>query len=381
MAFGRKALFIITGLLLAMAGVAWAVTPPATSDDAAVFRQVCEAALRGQLSTADRTWAQRCARVGAVAGGVLDSPSPSPSSSPSPSPSPSGSPTPTPSPSPTVSPSPTPSPSPSPTAGPSPTSPVFGCPVFPAIPDQDCTGWRHTGVTLHDCPLTLTAASYDSCRFNGSIVVASSNVQVSRSLVLGHVEGAGYDLRGLILTDVEVSGSADNMAAIGNSNWTCLRCDVHDGQRGFALGNNVRVEDSYAHDFAIIPGAHQTAASTHGSSNVTVLHSNLQCNSDAYACSSAMSFYSEDAPGISGFTVRHNLFNTDAGYCVFFASLTAGKPYGITNVMFIDNLFGKLFRSGTRCGEYGPLANWPESQAGNTWSGNVYQDGSGPVLP
>lgn len=281
--------------------------------------------------------------------------------------------TPTPTASPTSSPTPPPTtppvtPTPSPTTQP----PVSACAVWPAVPDAACTGYLHTGVTLHTCPGTISSpGTYDSCRFTSGLTIASTGVTVSRSLVSGHVEGVlGADLRGVVFRDVEIVGEAgDGSAAIGNNNYTCERCNIHAGNRGFALGSHVRIVDSYAHDFWKQPAsqqgpdsAHQSAISTHGGTDIQVLHSTLRCNSDAYACSGGFQFYSEDPPGISNVTVRNNQITTDAGYGMMFGTLIAGKPYGVTNTSIVDNMIDSS--------EYGPVANWPSNQAGNVFTGN-----------
>jgi hypothetical protein len=207
--------------------------------------------------------------------------------------------------------------------------------------------------------------------------IAADNITISRSHVDGgHVEGASNaDLRGLKLVDVEISGPVggnDSYAAIGNNRYSCLRCDIHGGLRGLALGNNVTVIDSYVHDQRVQAGAHQTAASTHGSAHVRIEHSTLRCNSNRYACSNGVSFYSEDAPGIDDVVITRSHISTDAGYCIGFFSLQPGKPHGITNTRIIDNVLGTS--------EYGPVANWPASQKGNVWSGNTTPSGE-PIRP
>jgi hypothetical protein len=247
------------------------------------------------------------------------------------------------------------------------------------MPDASCTGYAHTGVTLRSCALRITApGTYDSCRFDGTVVVASTGVKITRSLVQGgHVEGSsGADLRGAVLQDVKIVGAGnDGSAAIGNNNYTCRRCNISGGLRGFAIGSNVVIEDSFAHDFWVQPksqqgsnSVHQTAASTHGGSNIRISHSTLYCRSDRYACSSGVSLYSEDAPGIDNVLIEKSYLATDAGFGLMFASKVNGKPYGITNTRVIDCIFGPS--------EYGPVANFPKTQAGNVWSGNRLASGT-----
>jgi hypothetical protein len=338
-------------------------------DDQASMLAACTERLADArpLTTAQRTWLRTCRDAF-----LPPSPTPTPSGSASPSPtvSPSASPTPSLSPSPSVSPTGSPTPSPSPSV------PVSACPPPPAFPDAACTGWRHTGVALHTCPTTLSVAggTYDSCLFAGTIRITAANVTVTRSHINGgHVEGVSYDLRGARLIDVEIAGAAgDTMAAIGNSNYACTRCNIYGGLRGLALGSNVTVVDSYVHGMRVVPGSHQTAASTHGGAHVRIEHSTLRCESDRYACSNGVSFYSEDSPGIDDMLITRSHISTDAGYCIGFFSLQPGKPYGITNTRIVDNVLGSS--------EYGPVANWPSGQAGNVWSGNTTPSGT-PINP
>lgn len=263
----------------------------------------------------------------------------------------------------------------SPTVPPTSAQPTAGptiCPAWPAVPDANCTGYQHTGVVLKPCSTTLTLPTYDGCRFVGTIKVAAANIKITRSYVDGgHVEGSPntYDLRNVTLQDVEIRGPGnDGSAAVGNNNYTCIRCNIHAGLRGFALGGHVLIQDSYAHDFYVQPAGnqndnsvHQTAISTHGGSDYQVLHSNLRCSSDGYACSAGFSFYAEDT-NITNVLIKNCKISTDAGYGLFFDSLSPGKPFGITNTTVTDNVLSSE--------EYGPVANWPSNQAGNVWSNN-----------
>lgn len=274
--------------------------------------------------------------------------------------------------------------------GGNPTPPTGQCPAFPAFPDASCTGWQHTGVTLHDCDTTLTDnnATYDGCLFDGGIVVVGTNITVKRSKITGIVSAnwdANGSLRGLTLTDVEIDGSPYfdpfGQAAIGLDNYTCVRCNVHNTGRGANFRNNVRIEDSYFHDFVYVSGAHQSAIGSNGGSNNTILHNNIQCNGvGGSGCSGALVMYGDFDP-VDNILVQNNLFNTDGSYCTYAGSagVASGKPYPHgTNVRYVDNRFGKKYYSG--CGDNGPVAAW-ENNSGNVWSGNAWADGSGAVNP
>lgn len=282
--------------------------------------------------------------------------------------------------------SPSPSLSPSPSVSPSPKPPAMApiCPAFPQFPGAGCTGWKHTGVKLHDCEGFIEASNvtFDSCYFPKGVTAKGANITIKRSQVHGTISAHwsnNLDFKNLVLIDVEVE-EATNMnpdrAAIGGHNFSCLRCDVHHTGTGIHVGNNATVTDSWTHDFIMTPGAHGAGMGEgqgHGN-NSKIIHNNIECNrlpGQEQVCSSALSLY--DEPTLDNVLVQNNLFNTVGGYCTY-----GGGADG-TNIRYIDNRFGKKYHSG--CGQYGPVAAFFAGSKGNVWSGNAWQDGSGPVNP
>jgi hypothetical protein len=156
-------------------------------------------------------------------------------------------------------------------------------------------------------------------------------------------------------------------AAIGNDDYTCIRCDMHSSERGANMGSNVHIEDSYMHGFLHVPGSHQSAIGTNGGRNLTLLHNNLDCESAGDACSAALALYPDFEP-LDNILVQNNLFNTNGGYCTY-----GGFDEG-TNIRYIDNIFGTKYHP--ECGIWGPVAAFNSSADGNEWSGNRYPDGS-----
>lgn len=257
------------------------------------------------------------------------------------------------------------------------------CGPFPQFPDETCTGWQHTGVSLRECPKKVTepGVTLDGCRFVGGLEIGAAGVTITRSRVEGLVQPRG-DLQDLQLIDVEIDGTGhvdpargDSQLAIGSENYTCIRCHIHDTGRGANLGRNVQIEDSYLHGFPYMDGKHMTAIGSNGGSNFTIRHNRLEC--DVSGCSAALSLYGDFAP-VSEVLVEHNLFNTTGSYCTYAGSVD-GKPYpNGTNVRYLDNRFGKKFSD--TCGQYGPVTSWSGGN-GNQWQGNSWQDGSGSVNP
>jgi hypothetical protein len=267
-----------------------------------------------------------------------------------------------------------------PAASPTPTGPP-GCPPFPAFPDADCTGWQHTGVELRDCPTEVTepGATLDGCRFAGGLEINAPDVTVTRSRIEGIIQ-PHRDLQDLTLIDVEIDGTGpldpNAETAIGGSNYTCIRCHIHDTGRGARMENNVHIEDSYLHDFPFQEGFHKTAIGANGGGAYTVIHNNLECS--VTGCSAALSLYGDFAP-VDDVLIQRNLFNTTGSYCTYGGSVSS-KPYPVgTNIRYLDNRFGTKYHP--TCGIYGPVTSWDGGGDGNEWKGNQWQDGSGAVKP
>lgn len=268
-------------------------------------------------------------------------------------------------------------------------TPPFTCPALPAFPDENCTGYAHTGVTLHACSTPLTQPTYDSCLFTGEVNVSASNITVTRSKIVGYVDFRTVDdgsLRGLTLTDVEIdSTNYQGGATIGNNDYTCIRCNIHGGTRGFNVGYNVTIKDSYSHGWHSQPSDHITGIGSNGGAHNTIDHNNISCDilndSTGYACSSGLSVYGDDPPGNDDWTITNNLINSGSSYCMVIAG-PPSKPYPFTNMRVTGNHFGNMGAHArglpdSQCTEYGPISTNSSSWGvnGNVWSGNVDSNG------
>lgn len=264
------------------------------------------------------------------------------------------------------------------------------CPAFPAFPDASCTGVI-PGTVLKNCNGMVQQDNVvlEGCLFTGGVTIEARNVTIKNSKIKGMVAAdyiLNWDLSGLKLIDVEIDGTgyvtANGESAIGYNNYSCLRCNIHGSGRGFNFANGVTITDSWAHDFTYVDGAHQSAAGSNGGSNNVVTHNRLDCGSQG--CSGALVMYGDFDP-VDNNVIKNNLFD-GGSYCLYGGSTgeSSGKkyPHG-TNIKILDNRFGKKYPSEggpSRCGWYGPVAAW-ENNAGNVWSGNAWEDGSGSVNP
>jgi len=259
------------------------------------------------------------------------------------------------------------------------------CAPWPAIPDTSCTGYVHTGVTLHQCDegdgdndghLTVTR-TFDGCLFQGNqgfLRIQAPNIVIKNSKLIGVMAthwSSQHKYMGLKVIDTEITGFVNDNAPIADGDdYSCLRCHVHDTSTGIGGGNNVSIIDSVVDRMVYATGAHQAAVGMNYGSNITIWHNNLSCwrvnvPPGPQGCSAALSLYDEGT--MNGVLVKNNLFNAAGEYCAYSGGPTA------KNVKFISNLFGTRFHP--NCGNSGPLHSWYPSNEGYEWTDNFFTDG------
>jgi Right handed beta helix region len=236
--------------------------------------------------------------------------------------------------------------------------------------------------------ITKAGAVVDRMDVHGCITVLASDVTIRRTRVRGGPCGAdhGIDIgygkdtyHGILIEDVEVDGQdlQARGAGIGNSGFTCRRCDIHGHARGIQTGSDVVVEDSYVHDLYGTQNSETAPFQTNGGSHLVLRHNTLEQN-DLPTASTALALMGEFAP-VADVLVEDNLFN-GGGYCVYGGSTsTSTAPYPhASRVRFLHNAFGhKLYR---KCGSFGPVAFY-ESGRGNRWAGNYWAGTKKVVCP
>jgi hypothetical protein len=215
---------------------------------------------------------------------------------------------------------------------------------------------------------------------DGCIFVRANNVTIRYTRVRGSCFGGAIDTdygtySGILIHDVEIDGRNENASAalLGNSGYTCRRCNIHHGGGGPRMTSNVVIEDSWIHDIYGSGDTHNSAIGSNGGNNFTVRHNNIDC-ATLPNCSGALVLYGDFNP-IKDVLVENNLFN-GGGYCVYGGSVS-GKPYPVaSNTRFLNNAFGRAaFQD---CGYYGPYTAW-SSANGNVWSGNYWVDTKQPI--
>lgn len=277
------------------------------------------------------------------------------------------------------------------------------CPAFPAFPDEKCTGViPGTVLSKYTGPTTITAAGtvIEGKIIDGGLCIAASNVTVRNSKIEGDVYTAisgqyhgacapAATPTNIVFEDVEIVGPgtatthdveiASTFAMSGN-NFTCKRCNVHRWGLGFAVKQNVTIEDSYVHDTIGFKGcsprlgsdcvAHRSCIGGNGAINATYRHNRIVCNdlNGEEGVSGAIVVYSQSGHmRAENVLIEKNYVSADTGAYCMYAGIGDVRP---TNVRVIDNRFAR--GTSNKCAFYGPLTY----ASGVTVSGNAYTDGT-----
>jgi hypothetical protein len=178
------------------------------------------------------------------------------------------------------------------------------------------------------------------------------------------------------LEDTEVDGLTTQSQAVGVTDVTLLRVDVHNNQHGVHCYGRCVVRDSYVHDqYAAGKGLgwHQNGFITNGGTDMQVVHTTLGCRG---GCTSPLTLIPD--ADISNVVLDRNLVlaSPDSGYCINAGSDHRVKPGDLDHIVVTDNVFQKG-RNG-KCAVYGVVGGWDAatSRNGNVWRGNVMDDGT-----
>ena len=211
------------------------------------------------------------------------------------------------------------------------------------------------------------------------MLVYAKNLTIRNSKVNGLVN-TNSPTASVAIVDSEVDGLAVKAQAVGLSNVTLLRVDVHNNQHGVHCYGHCAVRDSYIHDQYTVGkslGWHQNGFLTNGGSDMQVIHSTLGC---VGGCTSPLTLIPDD--DISRVVLDRNLVlaSPDSGFCINAGSNHPAKPGDLDHITVTDNVFQRG-RNG-RCGLYGVVGGWVPATArnGNVWHGNTMDDGT-PLMP
>jgi hypothetical protein len=215
---------------------------------------------------------------------------------------------------------------------------------------------------------------------NGEVVQpddgTSSQFTVQDSTIDGTVRGTGTGHDGYACTN----------CGVGYRNFTLLRVEVVHTNRGAYCEEVCHIIDSYIHGQNLWPDdpGHPHASAVRQEHYADLQHTTLACdykgpfNADI-GCSANQSGY-PDFTYIWHNTFNQNLFvegNGASSFCAYGGG-TAGKPFSgdarnATYQVYTNNVFQR--GANGKCGDDGPITDFITNRTGNSWTGNVWDNG------
>ena len=215
---------------------------------------------------------------------------------------------------------------------------------------------------------------------NGEVVQpddgTSSQFTIQDSTIDGTVRGTGTGHDGYACTN----------CGVGYRNFTLLRVEVVHTNRGAYCEEVCHIIDSYIHGQNLWPDdpGHPHASAVRQEHYADLQHTTLACdykgpfNADI-GCSANQSGY-PDFTYIWHNTFNKNLFvegNGASSFCAYGGG-TSGKPFSgdsrnATYQVYTNNVFQR--GANGKCGDDGPITDFITTGTGNTWTGNIWDNG------
>lgn len=218
-----------------------------------------------------------------------------------------------------------------------------------------------------------------------ALLIRARDVRITKSRIAGRVDTTEGTSQSFTLEDSEVDAGIYQGPAVGLTNLTIRRSNIHGGQANVLCYANCDIRDSWLHNPGLADGADWhlngvLANDTHGSgSNVTLIHNTIECNtpqnSAGGGCSGNVSLFADFGP-VSNVTIRGNLMGAspDIAYCLYGGSSEKKYSSGVRNIVVEDNVFRR--GPNRKCGAYGPVTSFDTELPGNRWSNNTWEDGA-----
>jgi hypothetical protein len=209
--------------------------------------------------------------------------------------------------------------------------------------------------------VTTPGQVIDSLDITGNVSVDAPGVVIKNSKI--HGSGSGDGVRVLsgdvTVQDSEIYGFEN---AIGYSNWTAVRVNVHsDTGDGVKLGSDTMLQDSWIHDLTPGPGAHADGGQMQdGVTNLVVRHNTIDVSSTSV--NSALFISPDLGPSTAGPVLIENNYLAGGGFTIFVVDGSYGT-YFVGNITVRNNVFG--------ASQYGP----DRVNVSVTWSSNTLSNG------
>jgi len=262
---------------------------------------------------------------------------------------------------------------------------------YDGYPDASNTGVpAGTKLSSYSGPCTIQTSGtvIDSKTVNcGTLEVRAQNVVIRKSKINGILVTTERQSFSVTLEDSEVNAGLVGRSAVGSTNLTIRRSNIHGGQTSVTCAGNCDIRDSYLHGQEMPAGNpdwHLGAflandVSTNGKTNATLVHNTIICdnpgNEQGGGCSGDINLYADFGP-VSNITFQNNLFGANEGisYCVYGGSSKKEYAGGVGNIVFQNNVIQR--GKNKKCGYWVAVTSFDPSRPGNKWEGNRWDDGS-----
>jgi hypothetical protein len=270
--------------------------------------------------------------------------------------------------------------------------------ALPGYPDASCTGvpaGTNLTVVTGDVTISTPNTVVDGEDIRGCVTVRAPGVVIRRSKVscpesevIVSADGE-YTGAGLLIEDTEIDCQSTRGTAVGDTNFTARRVDIHDCENGFDLDQNATIEDSYIHNLYNSEESHTDGIQFAGG--------HYQIVDGRYVRDANGQFVVVD--NAANLTIRHNTiydYNTtdhqDGTSAIISnhgsdtdvlieANLLAGGAFTLycdqgargVNYRVVDNHFSTAFHP--KVAAYGPSTDCSDE----TQSGNVYHESGEPL--
>lgn len=248
-----------------------------------------------------------------------------------------------------------------------------------------------TTLTAYTGPCTITVANtvIDSKNVTcDGLNIQTTGVVIRKSVVKHGVSGSSS--ASFTIEDSLIDGTTNGYACIDcgvdGRNFTVLRTEITNTNRGAYCDSNCLIKDSWVHGTTLNPASGAHASGVRMEQYTTLTHNTLACDytgpynvNPETGCSADITGYPDFAP-IHHNTIEKNLLianNGGNGFCAYGGG-TSGKPYSgnalnATYIVFHNN----VFQGGAngKCGAYGPVTDFISGRTGNVWTGNTFDNG------
>jgi hypothetical protein len=244
-----------------------------------------------------------------------------------------------------------------------------------------------------DLHVTQAGAVVDALDIRGCVYVEAPNVTIRRSKISGcmgvHTTVIRNGNNPVVVEDVEIDGGASDanvdLAAVGFTQVTCLRCNLHGLSKGANVGGVYDIEYSWIHDL-YMPGAESQSPHGEGLYCPSTQHGIIRGNNfDSRNLagtpnnSGAIAIYNDDTQ--DDLLIDSNLLNADDAAICMYVGYTHSATNAVTNVRVQHNRFGRKYHATCAswqpvwsAGGYAPM-DWGSAN-GNQWIDNTYVDGT-----